>query len=364
MKKLKIGNGFPQTSQSHKTLANISKKIIVKTENTKIAKIFADCAQQAKDKTNICMFPGCTKKSINSHIMQKNGILSSIAEDNHLWELKIDNFKQEYIGFKKDGINKIYTFFGFCNEHDASVFKKIETEGKINFDDYTSCLLFALRTLHNEIWLKQVVIKLHECVLKNEEIPMNKELLKITIEQNKLGILDMEFYKDSMWSDLKNQTQSFVFQHRQFELQEICLNASINYETPEEVYRYKVEHGKDMDRLTGIFISFFPYLGNSILLMGYHKDDAILAKPYVNSYFKENEKRTFRRLSNMFAFYVETWVCSTKFYKEKIEGLDSEFHKSMIFATEKGYGRKIFDINMFEKDFKKKFKDFIKRNVG
>lgn len=113
----------------------------MKTDYPKIAKIFTDCSQKAKSETNTCMYPGCTNKSINSHIMQKNGILSSIAEDKHLWELKIDNFKKEYIGFKKKGINKIYTFLGFCIEHDTSVFKKIETEGKIDFDDYTSCLL-------------------------------------------------------------------------------------------------------------------------------------------------------------------------------------------------------------------------------
>lgn len=336
----------------------------MKTENPKIAKVFADCSEKAKSETNVCMYPGCTNKSINSHIMQKNGILSAIAPDKHLWELKIDNFKKEYIGFKKNGINKIYTFLGFCNEHDTSVFKKIETEGEINFNDYTSCLLFALRTLHNEIWLKQVVVKLHECVLKDTSIIIDRVSLKSTIQQNKLGIQDMEFYKDAMWSDLKNETESFTFQYREFDLQEVCLNATINYETTQEIIDYKIKHGKDIDRLTGIFISFFPYLGKSTLLMGYHKDDIVLAKPYVNTFFKENEKRTYRRLTNMFAFYVETWVCSTKFYKEKIEGLDSEFHKSMIYATDNGFGRKIFNVNMFEKDFKKKFRDFIKRNIG
>ncbi len=190
-------------------------------------------------------------------------------------------------------------------------------------------------------------------------------MLESTIEQNKLGIKDMEFHKNAMWSDLEMQNpESFVFQRSEFKLNEICLNAITNYETPKEIYDYQVAHGKDMERLTAIFISFFPYLGKSKLLMGYHKADVKLAKPYVNTFFKESEKRTFRRLTNMFAFYVETWVCSTKFYEEKVKGLDSEFHKSMTFATANGIGRKVFDVNMFENDFKKKFKDFIKRNVG
>lgn len=91
-------------------MANISKndKTILKTDNPEIAKIFTDCIQKAKSETNACIYPECTNKSINSHIMQKNGILSSIAEDKHLWELKIDTFQKEHIGFKKNGINKIY----------------------------------------------------------------------------------------------------------------------------------------------------------------------------------------------------------------------------------------------------------------
>ncbi|KMQ70212.1 hypothetical protein ACM44_13455 [Chryseobacterium koreense CCUG 49689] len=51
----------------------------MKTENPQLAKIFTDCATQAKEQTNMCMYPDCTECAINSHIMQKNGILSSIG---------------------------------------------------------------------------------------------------------------------------------------------------------------------------------------------------------------------------------------------------------------------------------------------
>ena len=80
----------------------------MRTEHPKIAKIFTDCANKAKSGTNICMHPNCNEKAINSHIMQKNGILSSIADDKHLWESSIDHFKQEYTRLHRKGINKIY----------------------------------------------------------------------------------------------------------------------------------------------------------------------------------------------------------------------------------------------------------------
>ncbi len=310
------------------------------------------------------MHPNCNEKAIKSHIMQKNGILSSISDDQHLWELSVDHFKQEYIGFQRRGINRIYTFTGFCNNHDTSLFSKIETEGAIDFDDYESCLLFALRTAYNEIWTKEVVIKLQECIIKDSGVEIDIAMLQESIRQNKLGLADMEFYTSSMWNDLDNCTQSFVFEYREMEQQEICLNSIYTYDTSKEIMDYQHKYGKDMERTSEIFVSYFPYANKSILLMGYHKDDSIKVKSFVNLFFKENIKKTYRRLSSLIAFNCETWVCSNTFYKEKLEGLDSEFFKSTQFSGRNGNERKTFGVNFFKPNFKKEFKNFIKKNVG
>lgn len=336
----------------------------MRTKHPKIAKIFTDCANKAKSDTNICMYPNCNEKAINSHIMQKNGILSSISEDQHLWESAIDHFKQEYSRFQRKGINKIYTFTGFCNSHDSSIFSKIETQGTIDFQDYESCLLFALRTAYNELWLKEVVIKLQECVINHSGVETNNEMLKETIRQNKLGIKDLEFYTKSMWNDLKNKTESFIFEYREMEYKEVCLNAIFTYDTSSEIMDYQYKYGKDMERTSEIFISYFPYNNKSILLMGYHKDDTSKVKSYVNLFFKENIKRTYKRLSSLIILNCETWVCSSSFYKEKFQGLDSDYFKAIQFSEKNGNERKTFNFDLFKLDFKKNFRNFIKKNVG
>lgn len=326
--------------------------------------MLTDCALKAKSDSDICMHPDCSKKAINSHIMQKNGILSSLAENQHLWELSIDHFKEEYIGFKETGINKIYTFNGFCNNHDRDIFSKIETQGEIDFDDYESCLLFALRTAYNELWVKEVVTKTKKCIVQNESFEMDLEILNATIYQSELAIKDLEFYTNSMWKDLGTKTESFVFEFREMELQEICLNSIYTYDTSKEIMDYKYKFGKDMDRPSEIFISFFPYQNKSILLMGYHKDDTSKVKSFVNLFFKENIKRTNRRLSSLISFNCETWVCSKSFYNEKLKGLDSEFFKAMQISGKNGNERKTFDVDFFKPDFKNKFKIFIDKNGG
>ena len=164
----------------------------------KIAKIITDCSENAKKSTNSCYFPGCKNKSINSHILQKNGILSSIATDGHLWRYQVQYFDDDLFVFKKVGINKIYTFLGFCNEHDTNLFKKIETN-TIDFSDYESSLQFLLRTVYNEVCLKQVVIKMLECTRDSPQLQSDSYFLNANIEQNKVGLVDLKFLENEIW---------------------------------------------------------------------------------------------------------------------------------------------------------------------
>ncbi|WP_130734277.1 hypothetical protein [Flavobacterium sp. J27] len=333
----------------------------MRTDHPELSKIFSDCAKKARLTTNTCLFPGCNKTSIKSHIMQKNGILSSISEDRHLWEFNVDHFKKEYITFKKTGINEIYTFLGFCNEHDSGLFQKIETQGEIDFEDYEACSLFALRTLCNEKWLKLVVKKQHQCVLNHPKTISDILLINKVIEQGDIALQDLKFFGDSLWDDLNNKTESFIFEWREFPKQEICLNSIFTYDTSEEIINHIKIFGIDKERLVEIFVSFFPYQDKSILIMGYHKDDIKVAKPFVNSFMREKLKRVYRKLSNLIILNCETWVCSHNFYKKKLEGLDSDFFKATIFSTKNENERRVFDINLFEDNFKERFKKFIKK---
>ncbi|AZB10944.1 hypothetical protein EG344_19950 [Chryseobacterium sp. G0162] len=335
----------------------------MKTTQPELAKIFTDCIKQATEQTNTCMYPGCEENAINSHIMQKNGILSSIAEDRHLWQSAVNHFKQEYIGFQKKGINKVYTFLGFCNNHDTSVFQKIESKNKIDFSDYESSLLFALRTACNEYRIKEIVIKHQKCILAHPDT-ISSRRVKIFIEQNEIGLQDLTFFIDAMWNDLNNNTESFEFSFREFEWFELCLNSIYTYDTSQEIENHIRKHGVDMPRTSQIFISLFPYDNKSILLMGYHKDDTSKVKSFVNLFFKENEKRLKRRLSSLITFNCETWVCSERLYQSKFQGLDSEFFKTMLFSAQNGNERKTFDVNLFADNFKEKFKDFVKKNIA
>jgi len=325
-----------------------------RNERIEFSKFYRTFSEQSKDNIQTCYYPGCSERSINSHILQKNGILSSISShDRHLWELKIAPFKPSGFEFRRTGINEIFSFNGFCNPHDTALFKKIEQE-EIDFSNYKSCILFSLRTLYNEIFRKQVVLKTDDDLIKTlPEKFSNPNFLEHRRQVN-LGLQDMRQTEKDIWNDLNNDTESFVFEHRMLEKIEICVSSYFNYDTSGEMQDYFIKHGKDKDRVVIIFVNCFPYKGKSILLMGYNKLDEKKVKGYFYSFFRESEKKTQRKLTNLMLFQCETWLSSDRFHKEKIKGIEQLYIDAIDFSHTNPNERKMFDLNFYDGNFKQK----------
>lgn len=336
----------------------------IPAENIEFAKLFNDCKQKAINSITECYHPKCTSKSINSHILQKNGILSELTDEKrHLWEHAIDQFNEPQFKFKQTGINKVYSFKCFCNEHDTKLFEKIEKK-EIDFDDYESCLLFTLRTLYNEIFRKQVNLKQYECSINEKPENFDNPVFHELVRQEKLGLDDLYQDEIDIWNDIEKGTESFVFENREITKLGACLSAFFNYDTSQEMFDYQRKHGQDMDRVSSIFINCFPYRESSMLLMGYNKKDEKKLKGYFYMYFREKEKRVLRYLTNLFLFRCETWVCSDAFYTKNIEGIESLYADATKFSIEDGNERKVYPLNFYQADFKKQFTDWKRTYVG
>lgn len=317
-------------------------------------KYFSECQRKAIKKNRTCFYPECSKKAINSHILQQNGILSTLTKDNHLWELKINPFKKPHYYPHKTGINEAFSFNCFCNEHDSKLFSKIE-KAEIDFDDYGSRLLFVVRAIYNELFRKLVVIDQSKCLISkliNKNIIENVETY---INFQELGIQDLSFMKQLIWHDLKYKSESFVLHYREINRVDVILSSIFNYETTNEIINYRLSNGgKSLERLTLIFITIFPYKNKSILLMGYAKEDETKLKSYFYPFFKENEKKVQRKITNLMLFQCENWVCSEDFYIKKIMGKEMLFADAMTFSSKNDNERKNFNINIFCDDFDKK----------
>src|SRR5579864_5104651 len=106
--------------------------------------------KRVRDAARICSFDNCDKSSIQSHLLQENGILNQIAnKTKDVMELAIDVYKPGTFIFKPISIGQVFTFPGFCDSHDSSIFKEIEQE-KIDHTSYRTQLLFSYRAIVNE----------------------------------------------------------------------------------------------------------------------------------------------------------------------------------------------------------------------
>ena len=103
-------------------------------------------------------------KIIDAHSIQKNGVLSLIAEVGKVYTIS-KNFSDIIrnhggLSFTKQGINTVSTFRGFCSEHDNQLFEPIDKCELIPTKQ--QILLYSFRALCREIFVKKNVLTLME----------------------------------------------------------------------------------------------------------------------------------------------------------------------------------------------------------
>jgi hypothetical protein len=302
---------------------------IIKKELTRMNRII--CAKtnvlwrQAHNNIKECCYQSCNKKSIASHILQKNGILSRIAENNHLYTMETDFLYSQLASFKKIGINDIFTFRGFCKSHDESIFFPIEKKESVDFDDYTNQLLFAYRTMMSEKRKKEVMIEFHNLQIKSEPLLQYSSELHYSIEGHNQGILDCEFYEKLFLQDIEHKSCNFTFHVAYTSFQEVCISSIFSYETTQEIENYFSKNKKNKDRLAEIFISYFPIKNDcNVLMMGYLNEYKPLCGSWVNDIYSSNESVLLKRISDIMLRLSEQWVCSEFFYENNIKNREKQ----------------------------------------
>lgn len=319
--------------------------------NIEFAKLFEKAKKYAINRKRECYYPNCNNEAINSHILQKNGILNQIAKDRHIWEHKNNLFKEELYNFSKTGINKVFSFKCFCKNHDSELFKEIEQE-TIDFTKYKTSLLFTVRAIYNELFRKEVNVEVLKKVLSSDIVELDaRKILERQIKEEQIGIQSINKEIESIWNDINNESESYVFQIRDINLIEICLTGFFTYDTTKEIRAYREFNNIMENDVADIFISFFPFNGKSKLIMGYKKNNERKVKPYVNMFFKESEKRVQRRLTNVFLFNCETWVVSENLYRKRFEKVEEyiSFAGKVVFHSNNE--RKMYPLNMFKDSF-------------
>jgi len=300
--------------------------------------IIAKIRANIKKKDCECLFSDCENKSINSHLIQRNGILSNISSDGHLYELKVIDVnkfgKEKYpINFKKLGIKQALSYKLFCNKHDTNLFKNIENT-QSNYESYESFILFSYRALCCELRKKETGIEENTRILNSRSLI--GKIDKYIIESYKIGyeagIKDLIVMKRIFEREMKSPKNSFTF--FSFKLPKIEIYASSIFNT-EDINQ---SSGLDKLDLENLYIHIIPNRTETLVLIGYHNE--YTSEKIINycKSWKDISKSEFEyKLSSLFIHNIENWGISPTLY-ENLKRENKQKYIDLVLDKINNYG--------------------------
>ena len=265
-----------------------------------------------------CMCPKCTDKAINSHLLQRHGILSHVTVDNHLYEItREDAFKwhDNYpVRFKKVGLNNAISYPLFCDKHDTEIFLPIES-GTIDFDDYRSQLLFSYRTVCAEIRKKEVnILETKENMANIEEMSLAGEAILVGGDK---GNKDLNYYKYLLEDELKTNKGKFTFIHYSYPVLDIYSSATMSYEIFDSKSERQVEEAIKKKVWDALFIHIIPQPYSTEIIIGYHNNHTSRdMADYVKSWNGLGRDEIGYKLTDLFVAHVEDWGLSPRLFEK------------------------------------------------
>lgn len=273
------------------------------------------CKKLKKNKWK-CITRGCESDSINSHLLQQNGILDLIAHEGHVIEVKsIDSFrwseKQKPVDFKRISVRNAISLKLFCNKCDSNIFKKVETS-PVDFCAEISHLLLSYRVICAEKRKKEQAVTLNNNIINSKVLDsiIHKNRFEIQNQGTRSGIKILEYYKLELENAITTGKSDFDFVVYKYPLIKIYCSAAF---TPFETYNTPFEK----EILDYVFIHVIPTSEELIIVLGNHKkhvDNSI--KDYIHSWNNLERQDLCRKLTELFTTKVENWGLSPLVYEK------------------------------------------------
>ncbi len=289
-----------------------------------------------------CFYKNCEENPILSHSIQKNKILSEIAEDGYILKIEIEHsYEESKFILTEEGRGTASTFKGFCGKHDNKIFVPIE-ECEYDVGNKEQEFLFAYRALAKEYHLKKSIYDMaeHFINLSDEDYKevcdycnlkvRNKNKLDDIFIMSKIGTGDnlekLQKYKKIMNINLDKE--------RYYKIKSDVIKLPQNYDISASSLFF-IEYDNygnlinDFERFTNMkptFFTIFPQGDFTYIIFSYFKTD----KNYYDFIQPQiiNQETNFQKtiISNILAIYVENFFVSPLLW----DSLDKEVKDSFL----------------------------------
>lgn len=319
-----------------------------------IAHLIATMQKNANKASRQCLYNGCNEAAIISHLLQKRGIINSISEQQHVYEISLHAFKKDFFAFNRIGLAEALSYPGFCNKHDTELFKDIES-GALDYKAYKTHLLLSYRALMIEKRKKEINIDWYNRILNAKTLAPHLDngfIMEIheSIKGEKEGMQDQQHYERFFLSNIEDQTlRDFKFVYFELPRIEVCSAAVFTYETSEEIALMNLfQKDKINDPLTEIYFHLLPLVDKSIVIMGCLNKNIDKCWSYIQSYSEGDEKYRLKKVSDLLICQVENWVCSPSFYISNCKRREAEINSLVRLSMKNPNERRELEFNLFE----------------
>lgn len=294
-------------------------------ERRRVYSIINTIAKNVNEKKWSCLIDECKESAINSHVLQKNNVLSTIAKNNHVYvlsnEIGADEKNMGKTKLEKVGINRALVYPLFCKTHDLELFKKIEIS---NFNPFglEEQLLFTYRALCCEVHKKRNGIEYYQRILNSHVLDLYifKEDAHIGKQSFSLGLQDCEYYKTELEYQLRNISEKrFHFETLEYPLIKLSSSAIFSPLSSSD-------HPTDFSPFKNIFFSSIPYKNNLFIILGYHKTHVNKwMENYIDEWKNLNKMQLELKLSDLVASRTEAFCLSPETIEKMSPSIKASF---------------------------------------
>lgn len=274
-----------------------------------------------------CVECGCSNLAINSHLLQRHGILDNITEKNHTYEVRPGDMMQwddktpPLFMFRLVGIQQAISLKIFCPEHDNGLFYNIE-HGNVNLNDYRVQLLFSYRALCAEIRKKEINKEINRRMRGSSVLNFHgaDAYLNEQDEGYDLSLRDLNVYREEIKSELDNPTGLFTFRHYSYPPLGVYASSSFSFDADASTAK-GVQKSLNGEVWDSCFIHILPLKDSTEIIVGYSNNHVNqYLKDYADSWGGLDSSALGEKLTNLFAGHIEGWGMSPSLYcKLKVE---------------------------------------------
>jgi hypothetical protein len=299
-----------------------------------------------------CFTNGCLSRSSRNHLLQKNGIISQIIENKHVWELRTNRFRiPNYYSLEKIGWEQAMAMYGYCPDCDNQIFSSIEKPTARLPETLADVCRYSLRPIVHEIRKKEGNLKFLKSRDSAEIHKIECALPKISpVDEARYGIYSLKSLASVFTEGLsKSIPISYVF--RELPRIEICASSILIHPM---LYKCQLNSEKSdfLSQISSIsqqsfnVVNLFPFDNKSILISVTHSESNESSHAFQKIIQQAEIPGLTRVVSNMLIAQIEDWAISDKLYSKLPENFAEMITYAKLNQGQNFY--KDFNLNLWQ----------------